>query len=505
MPKKGTVGVTFQLIDKASATFEKISLKGRKTQEEIEKIGTTSQKANKMVKNFANNTKSAMDKISSLAAKASIVTAGLGAGILKCAEATAEMEATASQFQQVFGNMSKSAETGLQKISEKTGIVSNRLKGYYTQLGAFAKSTGLTDEQAIDVANRATLAAADLAAFWDKDIAEMTESVQSYLKGNFENDSALGFSSTEATRNAVANRLYGKNYIDLTEQEKQLTLLAQIEEASEKTGAMGQAQREADSYLNQLGNMKQSWLDIQAVIGEAFLPTAVESFKKISDYMQDNKDDIKKIADSVADRVLPAIDWIINNLDKVAAIGKVLGGIWIGGKIFGLLTPIIQGATILIPKLMSVFQWLQKIAFLNGSGGLGPGTSKLAKAGKAGKSGLGLAGLGSTIGGFAAGAAFPLAVFGAGFGGVKAIGKIYGWDVDYSNSDDDIDYAGLQSRGKRKKTAKKSLSTKKDAVKETNPSVNITVQGNMIGNQQYAEEMGNYIFSKVRFAWQNMK
>lgn len=502
MAGKGTVGVTFKLIDKASKTFENIALKGRKTQEEIERIGKVSQTANNRMKDFATGTKNAMDKLSSLTVKTTGVMVGLGAGILKCSEVAAEMQATTSQFQQVFGDTSKRAEAGLDRIASKTGIVSNRLKGYYTQLAAFAKSTGLTDTQALDVAERATLAAADLAAFWDKDISEMTERVQAYLKGNFENDAALGFSSTEATRNAMANRLYGKNYINLTEQEKQLALLAQIEEANKKTGALGQAQREADSYLNQLGNMKQSWIDIQAQIGEAFLPVVVESFKEISQYLQDNKDEIKQVAQTVADKITPKIKWVIENLDKVAQIGKVAAGLWIGGKVFGILTPIIQGASVLVPKLMSVHKWLKEITIMNNTiRGLGPGTAKLTGAGNAGRAGLSLAGAG-TAGGLAMGAAAPLAMFGAGFGGVKALGKLYGWDVDYSNKKDMgyNDYAGAMSRGQRRQ-----LATKKDKVSDGNTAVYITVQGNMIGNKKYMEETGSYIMNKVKTAMANAK
>lgn len=500
---KGTVGVTFKLIDQASKTFENIALKGRKTQEEIEKIGRVSQTANKHMKNLASGTQKAMDRIKSTAIKTTAVIGGLSVGLMKCAEASAELQAMTSTFNQVFGSLSKDAQKGLDGIAKKTGIVSNRLKTYYTQIGAFAKSTGLTDAEALDVAQRGTLVSADLSAFWDRDISEMSEAVQSYLKGNFSNDARLGFSSTEATRNAMAQSLYKKNYKDLTEQEKQLTLLAQIEKASRDTGAYGQAQREADSYLNQLGNMKQSWIDIQATIGEAFLPTLVESFKEISEYLQENKDTIRDVANSIGSKITPAVKWIVENLDKVVQMGKVVGALWIGGKAFGMLTPLVEGATRLIPQLQSVYKWLKEIAVLNSmSGGLGTGTKQVAKSvGKgatAGASGTALAGAGATAGGLGAVASVPLAMFGAGFGGVKAIGKMYGWDVDYSNKGFD-DYAQAQSRGARR------LKTHKDTSTTNSTSVSITVQGNLIGNKSFMEQTGRYVAQKIQMAMANSK
>ena len=65
----------------------------------------------------------------------------------------------------------------------------------------------------------------------------MTESLQSFLKGNFENDAALGLSCTETTRNTAANALYGKSFKDLSEAEKQLTLLQMVEDANKASGA----------------------------------------------------------------------------------------------------------------------------------------------------------------------------------------------------------------------------------------------------------------------------
>ena len=127
----------------------------------------------------------------------------------------------------------------MSSIAKETGIVENRMKGSYTQIAAFAKTTGMDTAESLELTNRAMVAVADSAAFYDRSLEDTTESLQSFLKGNYENDAALGLSCTETTRNAKANELYGKSFKDLSESQKQLTLLAMVEDANKLSGALG--------------------------------------------------------------------------------------------------------------------------------------------------------------------------------------------------------------------------------------------------------------------------
>ena len=103
---------------------------------------------------------------------------------------------------------------------------------------------------------------------------------------NFENDAALGLSSTETTRNAAANELYGKSFQDLSEAQKQFTLLKMVEDANAASGALGQAARESDTWTNQLGNLKQSIQDFKASVGSGFLKPAVSVLKGLTVIVQ---------------------------------------------------------------------------------------------------------------------------------------------------------------------------------------------------------------------------
>ncbi|HEP1811240.1 TPA: phage tail tape measure protein, partial [Streptococcus suis] len=171
----------------------------------------------------------------------------------------------------------------LNKIGEEMDIVPERLQGSFTQMASFAKTSGMDTAQALDLTTRATRAAADGAAFYDKSIEEVTENLQSFLKGNYENDAALGISATETTRNAAANKLYGKSFNELSEAQKQLTLLQMVEDGNELSGALGQAARESDGLENVLGNLRQSGTNALAAIGQPILEMLIPVFQSLAD------------------------------------------------------------------------------------------------------------------------------------------------------------------------------------------------------------------------------
>lgn len=218
-----------------------------------------------------------------------------------CIDAAADAQASNSQFSQVFGDMEKDAKKSLSGIASEAGITETRMKGSYTKIAAFAKTTGMDTKDAMDLSNRAMVAVADSAAFYDRSLEDTTESLQSFLKGNYENDSALGLSCTETTRNEAANRLYGKSFKDLSEAQKQLTLLQMVEDANKTSGALGQAARESDTWTNQTGNLKQAWTDFKAVIGENFLDVAVEGVKKASSAVQTLSEHLPEIIQTFKD------------------------------------------------------------------------------------------------------------------------------------------------------------------------------------------------------------
>ena len=88
--------------------------------------------------------------------------------------------------------MGDEASAAIKRVADSSGILKTRLKGTGTQLYAFARSTGGDAATSMDIMERALQVAADSAAYYDRSLEETTESLQSFLKGNYENDAALG-------------------------------------------------------------------------------------------------------------------------------------------------------------------------------------------------------------------------------------------------------------------------------------------------------------------------
>ena len=269
----------------------------------------TTGSANKMTSAFKTAAKALVGAVSVGA------IAAFGKG---CIEASANAQAMSAQFSSVFGDIEKDASKSLSKIAEESGIMEERLKGSFTQIAAFAKTTGMDTDSALKLSERAMVAVADSAAFYDRSLEETTESLQSFLKGNYENDAALGLSCTETTRNAKANELYGKSFKQLSEDQKQLTLLAMVEDANKLSGAMGQAARESDTWANQVGNLKQAWENFKAEVGDQFIDIAIDGVKMLAEAIQNITPMVEVVADKIVefkDKLMEIKDGIVDFFD----------------------------------------------------------------------------------------------------------------------------------------------------------------------------------------------
>lgn len=278
---------------KAAAIYGTNSVQAQKYEEQLNKARTkllemqhALQDTEHGVEDLGNEMDSGGDKAISFGdvLKANILSELVVDGLKKMADAVkdfasgmidaaAEVKATNAQFAQTFGDLASSATKELNTIGDKAGILPSRLKSAYTQLYAYAKSSGMNSAAALKFATEATYAAADAAAYYDRSLEEATEQVLAYTKGNYANDAALGFASTEATRNAQAMKSLGKEYkdLDVTAGETTQVLLDQIVASQKLSGAYGQASREMDGWENVTGNAKEAWKQFKAAVGEPFL------------------------------------------------------------------------------------------------------------------------------------------------------------------------------------------------------------------------------------------
>ncbi len=223
----------------------------------------------------------------------------------------ADLKAEASQYEQTFGDMGDTATSVISDIADSTGILETRLNSAATSIYAFARSSGGSELESMDLMEGALTAAADAAAYYDRSLDETTEQLMSFLKGNYENDAALGLSATETTRNAAAMEQFGKEFNDLSEIQKQQVLLQMVKDAQELSGAMGQASRESDGLENVMGNLQEVGRQIQGNIGAPILEAIIPALQQITVSLMAWSENVDW--DAFGDAVGGFVTTIINN------------------------------------------------------------------------------------------------------------------------------------------------------------------------------------------------
>ena len=259
-----------------------LNLDSSKFRQSLKNLNKTADNAAKSMKSSFSG---AFKKIAGAAAAAFSAAAVIKFG-KDCVESAASVNAANSQLEQTFGDLQGSAEAAMKRVADSSGIVQSRLQGVGTSIYAFAKTTGMDSANALSMMEEALQVTADSAAYYDRSLEDTAESLKSFLKGNYENDAALGLSCTETTRNTAANKLYGKSFQDLSESQKQLTLLQMVKDANQLSGAMGQAAREADGWENVTGNLKEAWNQLLAVIGQPILQAATVIVQNLTSAIQ---------------------------------------------------------------------------------------------------------------------------------------------------------------------------------------------------------------------------
>lgn len=242
-------------------------------------------------------------------------------------DTAAEVRAEASAFEQTFGDMQDTATKAIGRVADESGILQTRLNALGSKIYAFARSSGGDAVESMNLMERALQAAADSAAYYDTSVEQTTETLQSFLKGNFANDAALGLSATETTRNAAAMELFGQKYNELSEIQKQETLLKMVEDSQRLSGAMGQAAREADGWENVLGNLKESWRQLKAAFGEPILDSVTPMLQSATAAVQDftAKVDWEKVANVITTGFDSAVDACKTLMDTLNQIIPVIG------------------------------------------------------------------------------------------------------------------------------------------------------------------------------------
>ena len=254
-----------------------------------------------------------ISKVVTLGAKIGGAVAGVVGFSVKLA---GDFKAMNEMFNATFGDMSKTAEETMKRVASSTGIYVERLKQPFAQFYSQLKGSGVESEEALKQTERGMKLVADASAYYNISMEDASERVRSFLRMNLEAGDAIGLTANEMKRNEKSVELYGKKFKDLSEAQKQLTLLDIAEETYKLSGAFEQAIREADGLENVLGNLKYVAQEFIATLGENMLEPAIKSMKDFSLALMDAKKELETNGLGSAIKVI--VDHIVGELNNMA-------------------------------------------------------------------------------------------------------------------------------------------------------------------------------------------
>lgn len=235
-------------------------------------------------------------------------------------EAAANVQAETAQFDAAFKDLSGSAKEAFGRIEESTGTLSTRLQVVGTKAFSQFKGAGMEATDALANMEDYLNLAADGAAYYDLSLEETDELLRSFIRGNTEAGDRLGLFTSETQRNEKAMDMYGKKFLDLTEDQKQFLMLDIAKGIYEQSGATGQAAREADGYANVIGNLKEQWRQFLAKAGTPILEAIIPILQSLGGLLER----ISPVLVTITDFVAKVFTYLSENVWILEAIGAGL-------------------------------------------------------------------------------------------------------------------------------------------------------------------------------------
>lgn len=263
-----------------------------------------------------------------MAAGRGLVTFGrsvLGFGV-DIVETAAEVQAEQHAFESTFGEMQGIALAAFDRVGEATNIYTKRLMVSGTKAYSQFRAAGMDSAVALNQMETYLMYAADAAAYYNISLEEADYAMRSFLRGNVEGGEAIGLFITQTQRETKAMEMYDAAWKELDESQRQSVLMSIIGETYARNGVFGQATREMYEYENVLGNIREMWRQIKAILGGPILEALMPVMQEFAQFLEDNPEIVQSLAQSIGaiaglvfDGLMTLLKYLAEHGDEIAS------------------------------------------------------------------------------------------------------------------------------------------------------------------------------------------
>lgn len=284
---------------------------------------------------------------------AAVGLAGLAAaGVVALGAVAAKGVQVASDLQEVQNVVDVTfGEQGSQKINgwsqcllNAYGLSELSAKKYSSTLGAMLKSSGMADEQTMQMSQNLTMLAGDMASFYNLDSETAFEKLRSGISGETEPLKQLGINMSVANLQAYAmSQGIKKSYGEMSQAEQTALRYNYIMQAT--SDAQGDFSRTSGSFANQQKLLRENFSQLAGKIMTGVLP-ALAKLMQVGNQAMASVDTelLSSIVNSVADLLV-----------NLAPIGEAVLPL-ISTTLGTLLPPLVELVKIVVPPLTKLLE-----------------------------------------------------------------------------------------------------------------------------------------------------
>lgn len=203
----------------------------------------------------------------------------------ECIAAASSLEETKNVVDTVFGDNASQIYRWADAAQSAFGLTQTQALRYTSTLGAMMKSSGLAQNEIIEMSTALAGLAADMASFYNMDFDTAFDKIRSGISGETEPLKQLGINLSVANLEAFALANGIKTAYSEMSQAEQVALRYQyIMQAT--ADAQGDFTRTADGYANSARRIETAWESIKTTIGSAMLEVIAPMQDALADMLE---------------------------------------------------------------------------------------------------------------------------------------------------------------------------------------------------------------------------